>query len=113
MTLEIKKLYERNILISFLILIIGCLAIGTVIMISMMFGPTTFTLPYFSSEEERAISIPDIDLGKVNGIVMGSDGLPVSGASVHVYKHMGVISSADKKAGYSASTMTESDVLMH
>jgi len=41
--------------------------------------------------------------------VMSSDGLPVSEASVHVYKHMGVITSADKKAGYSTSTVTESD----
>ncbi|MGE5660845.1 MAG: carboxypeptidase-like regulatory domain-containing protein [Ignavibacteriales bacterium] len=108
MTLEIKKLHER-ILISFLILIIGCLAISTAILISMIFGPTMFTLPNFSSGDERLTSMPNIDLGKVSGIVMGSDDLPVSGVSVHVYKHMGVISSADKKAGYSASTMTESD----
>jgi hypothetical protein len=68
MTLEIKKLRERNILISFLILVIGCLAIGNAIGICMTFGPIIFTVPYFSFEEEKLTSIPnDVDLGKVNG----------------------------------------------
>ena len=40
---------------------------------------------------------------------MGSDGSPVAGASVLVYKHMGLIDSVDKNAGYSTSVMTKSD----
>jgi hypothetical protein len=55
------------------------------------------------------IPIPAIDLGSVNGFVTGSDGLPISGASVHVYKHMALANSADKNAGYSTSIRTELD----
>ena len=40
---------------------------------------------------------------------MGSDGSPVDGASLIVYKHMGLIDSVDKNAGYSTSVTTESD----
>lgn len=40
---------------------------------------------------------------------LNSDGLPVDGASVEVYKHVGLIDSADKSAGYSTSIITESD----
>lgn len=107
MTLEIKKLHERNILISILIILSSCLAIGTAIVISIMFGPTIFTIPF--SSEEKITSVPAIDLGSVNGFVMSSDGLPVSGASLLVYKHMGLVDSAEKKAGYSTSVLTESD----
>ena len=53
--------------------------------------------------------IPYIDLGSVNGLVMSSDGLPVDGALVVIYKHMGLANSADESAGYSTSVMTESD----
>lgn len=49
-----------------------------------------------------------IDHGSVSGFVMSSDGLPVEGASVHVYKHMGLVNSADKNAGYSTSITTNS-----
>ena len=45
----------------------------------------------------------------MNGFVTSSDDLPISGATVHVYKHMGLIGSADKNPGYSTSVITESD----
>jgi hypothetical protein len=50
-----------------------------------------------------------IDLGSVNGFVTSSDGLPISGASILVYKHMALPDSADKNAGYSTFVRTESD----
>ena len=108
MTLEIKEeLHKLDIRFSILITIIGCLVLGTAIVVSMMFGPTVFTIPFYS--EEKVTSIPIIDLGNVNGFVMSSDGLPVGGVSVHIYKHMGLIDSADKKAGYTISEITKSD----
>lgn len=72
-----------------------------------MFGPTIFTIPF--SSEEKVTSLPAMDLGSVNGFVMSSDGLPVSSASIIVYKHMGLADSAEKKAGYSTSVITKSD----
>ena len=51
-----------------------------------------------------------IDLGSVTGFVTSSGGLPISGASVYVYKHMELIDSAEKNPGYSTSVITESDV---
>lgn len=109
MTLEIKEeLHKLDIRFSILITIIGCLVLGTSIVVSMMFGPTVFTIPFYS-EEERVTSIPTIDLGNVNGFVMSSDGLPIGGVSVHVYKHMGLIDSAVKKAGYTTSEITKAD----
>lgn len=108
MTLEIKELHKLDISASILITLISCLVLGMAIVISIMFGPTVFTIP-FSSSEEKVTSIPAIDLGNVNGFVMSSDGLPIGGASVHVYKHMGLIYSADKKAGYTTSEITKSD----
>ncbi|MGA9934689.1 MAG: carboxypeptidase-like regulatory domain-containing protein, partial [Nitrososphaeraceae archaeon] len=62
--------------------------------------------------EQAASTIPEIpaiDLGRVNGFVTGSDALPVDGASIVVYKHMGLIDSADKSAGYFTSAITGSD----
>lgn len=53
--------------------------------------------------------MPAIDLGSVTGFVISSDGLPISGASVHVYKHTGLIDSADKNPGYSTSVIIKSD----
>lgn len=67
----------------------------------------TFTNPL--SFEEVVATIPNIDLGSVNGFVTSSDGLPISGASVHVYKHTGLIDSADKNPGYSTFFITKSD----
>ena len=107
MTLEIKKPSDLGISLSLLITIIGCLMIGTAIVISIMYGPIVFTVPF--STKETVTSIPPTDLGNVNGFVMNPEGLPVTGASVHVYKHMGLIDSADKKAGYSTSVITKSD----
>jgi hypothetical protein len=66
-------------------------------------------LPSSSKETTVLLLIPAIDLGSVNGFVMGSDGSPVGGASVVVYKHMGLIDSANKSAGYSTSVITEPD----
>jgi hypothetical protein len=40
---------------------------------------------------------------------MNSDGLPIDGVSVVIYKHMGLIYSADKNAGYIDYVLTESD----
>ena len=54
-------------------------------------------------------SLPTTDLGSVSGFVMGSDGLPIEGVSVVIYKHMGLIYSADKNAGYIDYVLTESD----
>jgi hypothetical protein len=67
-----------------------------------MYEPTIFTSPF-------STPLPAIDLGSVNGFVTSSDGSPVDGGSVIVYKHMGLIDSADKNAGYSASIITEAD----
>jgi hypothetical protein len=56
------------------------------------------------------MSLPATDLGSVAGFVMSSDGVPIEGASVVIYKHTGLISSADKNAGYVDDyTLTESD----
>ena len=63
-------------------------------------------MPLFS---EEVAPIPAIDLGNVNGLVTSSDGLPISGASVHVCKHTGLIDSADKNPGYSTSIIIKSD----
>lgn len=108
MTLEIKELRKLDISISILITLIGCMMLGTAIVISIMYGPTIFTIP-FSSSEEKVTPIPATDLGNVSGFVMSSDRLPVGGASVHVYKHMGLIDSADKKGGYTTSVITGVD----
>ena len=53
--------------------------------------------------------MPAIDLGSVTGFVISSNGLPISGASVHVCKHTGLIDSADKNPGYSTSIIIKSD----
>ena len=124
MTLSIKSHYDEkrlavkefhNKLITtaaILIVLAGCFGVAIAVVISTMYGSTIFTSPISSSsssEEIASIPIPAIDLGSVNGFVMGSDGSPVAGASVLVYKHMGLIDSVDKNAGYSTSVMTKSD----
>jgi hypothetical protein len=85
------------------IILITCLGITSAILVSIAHGPIIFTAP--------SLSFPpsSVDLGSVNGFIMSSNGLPVGGASVHVYKHMGLIDSVDKNVGYSASIMTDSD----
>ena len=50
-----------------------------------------------------------VDSGSVSGLVTSTDGLPVSGASVLVYKHMGLADSADMNSGYHTSATTKSD----
>ena len=89
-----------------IIIILGAgLGIGVTIAISNFITITPITLPQ-SSED---IPIPVTDLGSVNGFVISSSGLPVSGASLLVYKHMGLTGSADKNPGYSSSVTTNSD----
>jgi hypothetical protein len=126
MTLSIKSRYNENKLVdkklhsklpqpiaAILIILAGCFGVATAVVISTMYESTIFTSPFSlsSSSKETTVSIPMpvIDLGTVNGFVMGSDDLPVDGASVVVYKHMGLIDSADKNVGYSTSVITESD----
>jgi hypothetical protein len=41
--------------------------------------------------------------------VIGSNGLPVDGASVVAYKKMGFANPADKNVGYSSSVIADSD----
>jgi hypothetical protein len=93
--------------IRVLVIIFSCLGAITAIMISGVYGPTTSVTSF--SSEEKATYTPTIDLGSVNGFVINSDGLPVDGASVVVYKKMGLASSADKTVGYSGSAVTDSD----
>lgn len=54
-------------------------------------------------------TVPVTDLGSIMGFVRSSDGLPIEGASVVIYKHMGLIYSADRNAGYIEYVITESD----
>jgi len=114
MTLSIKSRYDEKKLVdkklhnklgataAILIILAGCFGVATAVVISTMYEPTIFTNPFSTPS-------PAMDLGSVNGFVTSSDGLPVDGASVIVYKHMGLIDSADKNAGYSASIITEAD----
>ena len=111
MTLATKSAYDKvshNNLSSIAVIIIilaTCLGIGATIAISTFIITTPIALPQ-SSEE---IPIPDTDLGSVNGFVISSSGLPVSGASLLVYKHMGLTGSADNNPGYYSSVTTNSD----
>lgn len=120
MTLSIKSPYDGkgfskdfhnklSTIAVILIILAGCFAVGTVIIISTTYKSAIFTDPLSSFPEVGPTPLPAIDLGSVNGFVMYSDGSPVAGASVIVYKHMGLIDSADKNAGYSTSVTTESD----
>jgi Carboxypeptidase regulatory-like domain len=102
-----KKLVEKerhhpylNTTALILPILLSCLGAITLTVIFAMYGSMIFTSP---------IPIPAIDLGSVNGFVTGSDALPISGASVHVYKHMALPDSVDKNVGYSTSIRTESD----
>ncbi len=128
---DAKKLFEKeshhsdlNTTAVFLIILISCLAVITVAVIFAMYGSILFTSPKpiptvdpgFTSYNRESLSLSseeiasrNIDLGSVNGFVVSSEGLPVDGASVVIYKHMGLANSKDKSAGYSTSVMTESD----
>ena len=132
MTLSIKPQYDSKKLVEntaavFFTILISCLAVITVVVIFAMYGSMLFTSPMpiptvdpgFTGSSRGPVSlsslerastnpIPYTDFGSVNGFVMSS-GLPVDGASVVIYKHMGLANSADKSVGYSTSVMTESD----
>jgi carboxypeptidase family protein len=101
--------YKLSSIVAIVIILAAGLGIGATIAISTTFIITTpFPSPQ-SSEEIAASTIPVTDLGSVNGFVIGTSGLPVSGASLLVYKHMGLPGSADKNPGYSSSVTTNSD----
>lgn len=107
-TLVDKEIYHKlNNGLKVLVILISCLGAYTVIMISELYGPDIFIFPFPS--KETVTSTSDIDLGSVNGIVIGSDGSPINGASVSIYKQMGLIDSAVKNAGYFSSLVTKSD----
>ena len=107
-TLVDKEIYHKlNNGLKFLVILISCLGAYTVIMISELYGPDIFIFPFPS--KETVASTSDIDLGSVIGIVIGSDGSPINGASVSIYKQMGLIDSAVKNAGYFSSLVTKSD----
>ena len=132
---DAKKLVEKelhhpdlNTAAVFLTILISCLAVITVVIIFATYGSMLFTSPMSiptidpgltglsrgpislpSAEIESTNPISYTDLGSVNGFVMSSEGLPVDGASVAIYKHMGLANSADKSPGYSTTIMTESD----
>ena len=128
---DAKKLVEKishrpdlNTAVAIFLTILSCLAVITLVVIfatygSMLFtGPTAIPTidPGFTSNSREPLSLSseemaatNVDLGSVNGFVMNSEGFPVDGALVAIYKHMGLAISADKSAGYSTSVMTESD----
>ena len=114
MTLSIKPRHEeekklsdkelvRRLITDAVILIVltSCIGVVTAIIVPLMPG---FTPPLSSTGS----SIPATDLGSIEGFVMSSDGLPIEGASVIIYKHMPLIYSADKNAGYIDYVLTES-----
>ena len=102
-----KELYHKlNTHITIYIILIGCLGVATATLISIVYGSATFMTPFSSSPSSEKLATY---LGSVSGFVISSDSLPVDRASVVVYKHMGLIDSADKNAGYSTSVVTGSD----
>ena len=105
---EEKKLLDKELVhrlnTETVILIVLTSSIGVVTAIMVSLTPE-FTPPPSSIETSLSIR----DLGSVTGFVMSSDGLPIESASVVVYKHMGLIHSADKNAGYIDYVLTKSD----
>ena len=98
-----KELVHRlNTETVILIVLTSSIGVVTAIMVSLT---PEFTPPPSSIETSLSIR----DLGSVTGFVMSSDGLPVKSASVVVYKHMGLVNSADKNAGYIDYILTKSD----
>jgi hypothetical protein len=102
-----KEIYHKLNTGLTVLIIISCLGAFTVIMISELYGPPIFITPF--SSKVTVTSLSDIDLGSVSGNVIGPDGSPVDGASVVIYKQMGLIDSAVKNAGYSSSVVTKFD----
>jgi Carboxypeptidase regulatory-like domain len=104
---EDKKLSDKvlvrrlNIDAVILIVLTSCIGVVIAIIVPLMLG---FTLP-----STVVTPTPTTDLGSVAGFVMSSDGLPIGSASVIIYKHMGLIDSADKNADYIEYALTESD----
>jgi hypothetical protein len=102
-----KELYHKlNTRITIFIILIGCLGVAAATLISIVYGSATFMTPFPSSPSSEKLVT---DLGSISGFIMSSDSLPVDRASVVVYKHMGLVDSADKNAGYITSVVTESD----
>jgi Carboxypeptidase regulatory-like domain len=103
-----KKLSDKELVhrldtdTAILIVLTSCIGVATTIIVSLMPG---FTLPLSSTVTSSLAT----DLGSIMGFVRTSDGLPTEGASVVIYKHMGLIYSADKNAGYIEYVITESD----
>jgi hypothetical protein len=98
-----KELVRRlNSDTAILIILTSCIGVVIAIIVPLMPG---FTPPLSSTEP----SLPATDLGSVAGFVMNSDGVPIEGASVAIYKHMPLIYSADKNTGYIDYVLTESD----
>ena len=103
-----RRIIARDYTIVVILMILaGSFGFSTIVAIPAMYRSSFFTNPL--SSEEVAPALPNIDLGSVNGFVMSSDDLPVDGASVAVYKHTGLIDSADMNAGHSTSVITDSD----
>lgn len=100
--LDKERVHRLNTETAILIVLASCIGVATAITVSLM---PRFTQPSSSIE----MSLPAADLGSVAGFVMSPDGVPIEGASVVIYKHMGLIYSADKNAGYIDYIVTESD----
>jgi hypothetical protein len=105
---EEKKLLDKELVLRInadtvtLTVLTICIGVATAIIVSLMPG---FAPPSSSTET----SLPTTNLGSISGFVMSSDGSPIEGASVVIYKHMGLIYSTDKNAGYIDYVLTESD----
>jgi hypothetical protein len=100
--LDKELIHRLNTDTAILIALTSCIGVATAIIISPLFELTPPSLP-------TVPSVPSTDLGSVTGFVMSSNGLPVEGATVVIHKHMGLIYSADKNAGYIDYVITESD----
>lgn len=119
MTLAIKSVHDKELhyklssIVAIVIILAAGLGIGAIFAISSIYTSATTPIPSPQSSEEIIstipIAIPATDLGSVNGFVISSSGLPVSGASLLVYKHMGLTGSTDKNPGYSSSVTTNSN----
>jgi hypothetical protein len=104
---EDKKLSDKELVrrlntdAVILIVLTSCIGVVIAIIVPLM--------PGFTPPSTVVTSTPTTDLGSVAGFVVSSDGLPIGGASVIIYKLMGLIDSADKNAGYIDSVLSESD----
>jgi Carboxypeptidase regulatory-like domain len=105
---EDKKLSDKELVrrlnsdTAILIVLTTCIGVVTAIIAPLMPG----FIPPLSSTE---LSSPPTDLGSIAGFVISSDGVPIEGASVAIYKHMPLIYSVDENTGYIDYALTESD----